>query len=368
MASLELRNGVWHLRWRDKRGKLRSLSTKIVSSEKNDILAQKKLTAFEIDLRRGKNPAPSLKIGGLLDDFLREYTVNLRKSIVCVTIRVEKHLRPWFGEMRADKLGADDWREYSAYRQGEGASNTTINLERAGLIRAYHLAKESDRIDTVPYLPRLKKPASNPLFIDRAEFEALCRHLPDYLRPFVRFAFLTGWRLGEIRQLQWRHVDFTAGEIRLDPGTTKNGDGRVFPMTTELRALLQSLTPRMTETAPHRHVAPVRVVVAGQAPTLTPFVFVRRSGKPIRYLYVCWRKAVKAIGKPGLLFRHMRNSAIVDMDQRGISRRVIMDLVGHRNPEMFNLYRRVGKADLDRARELMECSQSVRTAGNRTDS
>jgi len=48
----------------------------------------------------------------------------------------------------------------------------------------------------------------------------------------VTFAYVTGWRVdSEVLPLQWRHVDFGAGEIRLDPGTTKNGEGRMFPMT-----------------------------------------------------------------------------------------------------------------------------------------
>ena len=29
--------------------------------------------------------------------------------------------------------------------------------------------------------------------------------------------------------LEWRRVDFTAGEVTLDPGSTKNGDGRFAP-------------------------------------------------------------------------------------------------------------------------------------------
>jgi hypothetical protein len=33
-------------------------------------------------------------------------------------------------------------------------------------------------------------------------------------------------------------VDFSAGEVRLDPGTTKNDEGRTFPFTDALRALL----------------------------------------------------------------------------------------------------------------------------------
>jgi integrase len=55
----------------------------------------------------------------------------------------------------------------------------------------------------------------------------------------IEFAHITGWRItSEVLPLKWRQVDFDAGEVRLDAGTTKNGDGRVFPMTMELRRVL----------------------------------------------------------------------------------------------------------------------------------
>ena len=38
---------------------------------------------------------------------------------------------------------------------------------------------------------------------------------------------------------EWRRVDLKAGDVRLDAGTTKNGDGRVFPFTTALRRVLE---------------------------------------------------------------------------------------------------------------------------------
>jgi integrase len=354
MASLELRdNGIWHIRWRDRRGKSRSQSTKIHTSPKNDLLAQKKLAAFELDLARGKNPYVMPRIGSLLDDVLNDYAINKRKSEITSKLRIEKHLRPWFGEMRADRLGADDWREYVVYRQSHEAANATINLERASLIRAFHLAKQAGTLETVPYIPRLKNAAPRSGFINETQLEGLCRHLPEYLRPFVRFAFYTGWRLSEIRGLQWRHVDFESGEIRLDIGTTKSGDGRVFPMTSELRTLLESTAETATA---HSVKAVTRIPV----PTLTPFVFTRSSGKPIKIIYASWRKAVKAIGMPWLIFHDLRRSAVINMDQRGVPPRVAMSLVGHKTMQVWQNYRRISKADLDHARESLEGSQSVR--------
>src|SRR5262245_31344449 len=51
----------------------------------------------------------------------------------------------------------------------------------------------------------------------------------------------TGWRTpSEILPLEWRQVDMTAGEVRLDAGTTKNGEARTFPFTKELRQTLDA--------------------------------------------------------------------------------------------------------------------------------
>ena len=60
------------------------------------------------------------------------------------------------------------------------------------------------------------------------------------MRPVVTFAYVTGWRINsEVLPLQWRQVDLKAGEVRLDPGTTKNLEGRVFYLTSELQELLK---------------------------------------------------------------------------------------------------------------------------------
>ena len=61
------------------------------------------------------------------------------------------------------------------------------------------------------------------------------------MAPVVRFAFITGWRIdSEVLKLEWRNVDFAAGTVRLDPGSTKNGEGRTFQMTDELQTLLEA--------------------------------------------------------------------------------------------------------------------------------
>jgi len=57
----------------------------------------------------------------------------------------------------------------------------------------------------------------------------------------VTFAYITGRRVwSEVLTLQWHQVDFKTGIMRLDPGTTKNPEGRVFIMTPQLRVTLEA--------------------------------------------------------------------------------------------------------------------------------
>lgn len=65
--------------------------------------------------------------------------------------------------------------------------------------------------------------------------------LPEPLRPPMEFAYWTGWRIqDEVLALTWAQVDFDAGIMRLEPDTTKSGEGRTFPFSAlpELAALL----------------------------------------------------------------------------------------------------------------------------------
>lgn len=126
-------------------------------------------------------------------------------------------------------------------------------------------------------------------------------HLPAALRPVVEFAYITGWRIAsEILPLQWRNVDFAAGEVRLDAGTTKKGEGRVFPMT-DLRALLQA-----------QHAEHLRLKQAGQ---IVPWVFFRlvadkrrrpKRPKPVLAFDKGWAAACRAAGCPGRIPHDLR--------------------------------------------------------------
>ena len=54
------------------------------------------------------------------------------------------------------------------------------------------------------------------------------KRLPDDLKVTVTIAYTYGWRMqSEILAVERRHLDLAAGTLRLDPGSTKNAEGRL---------------------------------------------------------------------------------------------------------------------------------------------
>jgi integrase len=91
----------------------------------------------------------------------------------------------------------------------------------------------------------------------QAIIDGVKEHYPTYA-PFVRFLFATGVRTGEAIALQWKHVSFEYGQIKicesLSVDRTGNGYTRIrkgtktdtvryLPLPESLKALLLSIEP-----------------------------------------------------------------------------------------------------------------------------
>src|SRR5262249_27026707 len=140
-----------------------------------------------------------------------------------------EHLPPAFGPLRAVRVVSADVIAYTAKRQAEGAANATINRELAALKRMFSLAVRGEKIHRAPHIGMLHENNVRTGFFEDHQYEAVLARLPAYAQSVVTFAYITGWRVrSEVLTLQWRQVDFKAGRVRLDPGTTKNLEGRIF--------------------------------------------------------------------------------------------------------------------------------------------
>jgi integrase len=271
----------------------------------------------------------------LLEELKQEYAANQRRSAERLKFSIQR-LEPIFGPMRAMRLTAADVTRYKTQRQGGGAANATINRELAALKRALTLAYRAERIARVPYIQMPQEDNVRKGFFEREQFEAVRRLLAVDLRPVVTFAYITGWRVpSEVLTLQWRQVDFRAGTVRLEPGTTKNREGRTFAMTAELRACLEAQRA-LTETAQKS----TRQVI--------PWVF-HRAGVLIKDFRGAWQTACEAAGLPGRIPHDFRRTAVRNLERVGVSRSVAMKMTGHKTEAVYRRYAIVSESDLHEA-------------------
>ena len=136
------------------------------------------------------------------------------------------------------------------------ASNAEINRETALLKRMFVLAMQAGKLLYRPHIPMLRENNVRTGFFEPEQYASVLAHLNEDVRPVIEFAYLTGWRIAsEVLPLQWRQVDFAAGEVRLDPGTTKNSEGRTVFMTGQLRRLLEGLYARHRELRKDGHLS-----------------------------------------------------------------------------------------------------------------
>jgi integrase len=153
-----------------------------------------------------------------------------------------------------------------------------------------------------------------------------------------------GWRMqSEILTLERRHLDLEAGTLRLDPGMTKNEEGRVVRLPAPLAAVLRAQVARVD--ALQRKLG--RII-----PCLFPYLSGRkRAGQPRRDFRKAWGSACKAAGVAGRLRHDLRRTATRNMVNAGVPELVAMKVTGHKTRSVFDRYHITNMVDLERAAE-----------------
>jgi integrase len=222
-----------------------------------------------------------------LDDLLAmveaDYKANGRSSLNRVQA-ANAHLREFYsGDRKARDITDDAVTAYAARRLEEDAKPSTVNYEMAMLRRGFRLGKR--RVSAVPEIKRLQVDNARKGFFEPEQFRAVLRHLPQHLVRLAQVAYITGWRKGELLSRQWRHVDLANGWLRLEPGETKNREGREFPFTPELRDVLESQRERVRE-------------IERATGQIIPWVFCRPDGLRVGDFRKAWASACRAAGVP----------------------------------------------------------------------
>lgn len=205
----------------------------------------------------------------------------------------------------------------------------------------------------LPAFPKLKENNVRQGFLEDGHFRKLVEGAELWFRALIECGRTYGWRVSELLGLHVRQVDLAQRVIRLEPGTTKNSEGREVVMTNTVYILLSAC-------------------VTGK--TADEFVFTRKNGNPVRDFRITWENAcVRAgVGKVicvscnqpkisgkrcaecsekqskyvGLIFHDLRRTAARNLRRAGIAEGVIMRIGGWKTRSVFERYAIVSRSDM----------------------
>ena len=203
------------------------------SKKKAEKIFRAKVDAFQEMEQLGVQVNPELTFSKLMDWGLSQDVMKAKASASDDFARAV-HLKREFGNRKAAQitpLTVDNFRikmkKTNSERTDKPFSGTTINKMVSLARRVYYLGMDAGMVKSNPFARRgtfKEEPKGH--YIPDQEFWNIYKHLPDYLKPVILVAYLTGMRRGEILELEWDRVNLFKGYVDLTPDDTKTEEPR----------------------------------------------------------------------------------------------------------------------------------------------
>ncbi len=281
-------------------------------------------------------------VNELLDGLERDY--KLRDKWGVKVASAMKPLRDHFGTWRAIEITSNAIGAFIEEQREQGYSNATINRRTQLLGQAFKVAIRNKVLSLAPFIPRLSEIGNERQgFFETGDFEAISAKLPEYLRDFSRFGFLTGWRKGSIESLRWADVGDDVIYLRAENSKTRKAE--TMPLEGELAGIIE-----------RRRAAAILKDENGGS-RFAEYVF-HLDGQPVGDFRKAWATACKNANVGHRLFHDLRRTASRNMLAAGVPQAVAMKITGHRTDSMF---RRYAIVDENQKREALAKTQQFLT-------
>jgi integrase len=331
------------------RGQVFRESAKTANPRKAARLRQSRLARFEAGVFAGPQQSRAT-VADVLDAYVKNRRLAGKIGLKKIIQRVGR-LKAALGVMRAEDVTLDVLERLAEEYLAKGYARGTVKVDLAYLHSAFKITRRKGLIACNPDFPVIQVDNARTGFFERHQYEAvaaaLAQRRPNYphgqvLADVATFAYLSGWRIGEVFGLTWADVDRQRGQIVL-PSTTssKRRKDRLLPLVGELAELIE-----------RRWKA--RVVGS----TLGPWVF-HRNGRPIRNWVYAWRTACAAAKVVGKIPHDFRRTAVRNMDRAGVSRKVGKSITGHVTDSVYERYHIVTEDDQRAALEKRLQAESI---------
>lgn len=307
----------------------------------SETVARKLLRERLADSGRGRTAAitsSKVTFEQMAQAYLNDYRTNGKRSLKSAKGNVEQ-LRKFFGDDLAIDIKTPAIREFiramqeKPHQRGKRYANASINRYLSALKRMFNLMIVDEVLEAAPHVPMLEENNARQGTAEPADFARFCRFLPDYLRSAAEFAYISAWRKGEVRSLEWRDVNLSTREIRLRPEHSKNKTARVIPLSGRLLEIIEG--------------------AGANRQFDCPYVF-HRGNESIGDFRKAWETARKAAGLHKLLFHDLRRSGCTNMRRAGIDESTVMKVSGHKTVSTFRRYKIEATRDIQEGLERLD--------------
>jgi integrase len=265
-----------------------------------------------------------------------------------------KHLLPEFGQLLITDIEGKDVSRYQQNRQKAGASPKTINLEIGTLrsiLRRNRLWSEIQ--PDVRMLPvrddigRAVPPA------EEAKLLAACGESRSRsLLPAFTLALNTCMRYSEIRLLRWNQIDLTNCTVTVGKSKTDSGTGRVIPLNTRSKSVLEFWASNFPNRAQTDFVFPSeRYGAAGHK--FAACAYDIDPTKPIGRWKEAW-EAAKIRAGVKCRFHDLRHTGCTRMLENGAPFPLIARIMGWSTATTVRMAKRYGHIGHDALRSAVE--------------
>ncbi len=314
----------------------------------------------------------------LVEDVLRQYRNDKKKSTDDVEARWRLHLKPFFSGRRANDVSRRVLDLYVEARLKEDAANGTVNRELSLLKTALRTGLAADRIRKVPKFPHLEEDNARKGFVKDTEYDRLaiaCSREGFWLRAMFETAYRLGWRAGELLGLRVKDVDLASRTIRIED--SKNGEPREAKIPNCLypyieQSVLGKDEDRYVFSRDSLGVRPIGTYreawhkaccAAGLGKMLCP-----KCGREItadaKGQWKCGlcnhTSDYRSLKYVGLYMHDLRRSAAKNMRRSGVPESLIMRVAGWKTQSMFRRYAITDENDLEQVARRVDEGEEAR--------
>lgn len=252
--------------------------------------------------------------------------VNASRRTVKETERRIKKLLEVFGDKTLDYFSEFLIESYKQDRLKEGVKPSTINRELNILRAILHKAKEWGLYSgELPKIKTYKVNDERVRYLTPEELKALIDACPEWFKPVVKFACLTGLRASELFSLTWDKVNLSQGYVTVEAKYSKNKETKRLPLHPKALEVLRELKAKQeTEGIDHG------------------YVFTNSRGEPYSVEGQGYKRAFKtACKKAGIedfRFHDLRHTFASYLVMSGVDLYTVQELMRHHSPRMTKRY------------------------------